>query len=382
MERKKLLVLFISSAVCLVISELFLQFFFPIDDPYKDFKKIKYGFIYSEYPKDFQIFTQPEEGLPGMDSKVRQFSTNYYTFRGDLLSNPKPEDEFRIIAIGGSTTENFYLDDQETWTRILQNSLASKFKNKSIKVYGAAKSGDRMDNHIAMLAQRAIHLQPDIIILLVGVNDLLTNSTGYDPYHFPAEVELTTGRILKLFTTEFQIPRYIHKFVSNLKGVSKDKDLLQRVPLKSDFKEKAAFAKSAPETSDKPVFKDKAYKEDLKTFIGIAKLNNVQLVLITQSTSWNSKVDPKTKDWHWLLYRNGKFYREDVMDQSMEMVNDITKKTGEQEKVPVYDLANNMPKSLEYFYDDVHFNVKGAKKFGEDLSKFLINNNLMTSSPF
>lgn len=377
MNRKFLLLLSISIIIALAISEFLLRIFFPIDDPYRDFKTYKYGYIYSEYPKDFQITTQTEEGLPGMEPKLRNFSTNYYTFRGDLLSNPKPDNEFRIIAIGGSTTENFYLDDTETWTRVLQDNLGPSYKNISTKVYAAAKSGDRIDNHIAMLSQRAIHLQPDMIILLVGANDMLTNATGYDPYHFPAEVKLGSGRILKLFLTEFQIPRYVYKVVEFLKGTSKDKELLSNVPIKSNFKEKVTFAKNAPEGSEEPPFKSQPYKEDLESFIGIAKLNKVPVLLITQATSWNSKVDSKCNDWHWLLYRNGKYYREDIMEHSMELVNNITKEVGQQENMPVYDLAKNMPKTLEYFFDDVHFNVKGARKFGEDLARFIVYKKLI-----
>jgi len=45
--------------------------------------------------------------------------------------------------------------------------------------------------------------------------------------------------------------------------------------------------------------------------------------------------------------------------------------------VPLYDLAKLMPKSLEYFYDDVHFNVKGAHTAGTQLAAFILENNLM-----
>ena len=50
---------------------------------------------------------------------------------------------------------------------------------------------------------------------------------------------------------------------------------------------------------------------------------------------------------------------------------------GVEESVPVYDLARALPKSLEYFYDDCHFNTAGALATGKGLAAFLVSQQLI-----
>jgi lysophospholipase L1-like esterase len=81
---------------------------------------------------------------------------------------------------------------------------------------------------------------------------------------------------------------------------------------------------------------------------------------VTQQTTWNSSLDPQARERHWMLYRNGKHYQEALMDEALESLNDVMRDVAQDHFVYLYDLARAMPKTREYFYDDVHFNVKGA----------------------
>jgi lysophospholipase L1-like esterase len=101
------------------------------------------------------------------------------------------------------------------------------------------------------------------------------------------------------------------------------------------------------------------------------------MILITQQTTWNSSIDPEAQNWHWQLFRDGVTYREDYMDEALESLNDAMRQIALEHAVPLYDLAKVMPKSLEYFYDDVHFNVKGARTAGTHLAAFILENGLI-----
>lgn len=51
-------------------------------------------------------------------------TTNSWGFRGD--APPKDWNKYyTIIAVGGSTTQCFYLDDEKTWPRLLEKYLTS-----------------------------------------------------------------------------------------------------------------------------------------------------------------------------------------------------------------------------------------------------------------
>lgn len=43
----------------------------------------------------------------------------------------------------------------------------------------------------------------------------------------------------------------------------------------------------------------------------------------------------------------------------------------------LYDLARSMLKSLEFFYDDVHFNVEGARVAGLGLAQTILERDLL-----
>jgi lysophospholipase L1-like esterase len=78
-----------------------------------------------------------------------------------------------------------------------------------------------------------------------------------------------------------------------------------------------------------------------------------------------------------MSYRFGVVYREDFMDEALESYNDVMRAIAEEHSVPVYDLARSLPKSSDYFYDDVHFNVEGAATAGEGLASFILEKQLV-----
>jgi hypothetical protein len=102
---------------------------------------------------------------------------------------------------------------------------------------------------------------------------------------------------------------------------------------------------------------------------------------MTQQSTWNSPVDPEARKWHWMRYRGGVTYREDLMDAALESLNDAMRSVAADFDVPLFDLASAVPKSLDYFYDDCHFNTAGADTVGHLLATFLLENSLVVPKP-
>jgi hypothetical protein len=70
-------------------------------------------------------------------------------------------------------------------------------------------------------------------------------------------------------------------------------------------------------------------------------------------------------------------YREDVLDTALERMNEVMRGVARSDSVPLYDLARELPKSLEYFYDDCHFNPAGARAAGRGLARLLAEDALV-----
>lgn len=375
---KGLIVTLVTLVLCLLLAEVALRIFAPVRDPYAAYKYIPSSgslYIRSQFPPDYRLVTQSEPNLPGMEGQ-KLFTTNNMGFRGDPLIIPKPEDEFRIFMIGGSTTECLYLDDSEAIHSILQRELNKRTENNlSIKVYNAGKSGDASDDHVSMLVHRLVHLEPDMIIVFTGVNDLTRAIYKHDYLHYPSIEDQRKHSLILLGATEFQVFRRIYYLLKRYRPTPRG--VIETITQTTNYREKVALRKSVPVSDAQPRTDLKSYEQNLLTIAGVMRAHGIQLVYMTQQTTWNSQSDVRTKDWHWMLYRNGVHYREDIMHQAMESLNDVMREIAREDEIPCYDLARDLPKSLDLFYDDVHFNVRGAETAGVNLADHIFSHQLI-----
>ena len=86
----------------------------------------------------------------------------------------------------------------------------------------------------------------------------------------------------------------------------------------------------------------------------------IPLVLLTQQTTWASTEDPGVEEWQWLLHRGSTAHAATSMHAAMEHFNDVTRRLAQEYDLPLFDAARQVPKTREYFLDDVHYNVRGA----------------------
>ena len=78
--------------------------------------------------------------------------------RDGMRRNPLPDTGFyKILTIGGSTTECLYLDETEAWPRILQQLLGGE----QVWVGNIGKSGLNTKHHIIQV-EHLIHQYPGI----------------------------------------------------------------------------------------------------------------------------------------------------------------------------------------------------------------------------
>ena len=357
------------SLICLAVLEFALRRINPAPDPFAESKVPRPDinqYIKSEFPKHLRLVTQPEDGLPGMKGP-NVFTTNNMGFRGDDLIMPKPANELRIFMVGGSSTECLYLDDARTITRVLQDKLSREpANNLTVKVYNAGKSGDAIDDHCSMIVHRIVHLQPDVIILFAGVNDLTRSIRNYDYLHYLPDTPPDRFRYLKYLATESQIGRHFYYLINR---PSQDvTQVLQEIHLRRQVKQDAQLCNSLPVSGYRPRIDLNAYLNYLKTIAGVARSHGIKLVLMTQPATWNGPGNSNLQEWQWLLCRSGTRYRAEFMDEALTALNDQTRQVALEYSLPLYDLAKTIPKSSEFFYDDVHFNDRGAQEAANGLA--------------
>lgn len=371
-----------------LVAEVALRVLSPLPNPYEEIERLKpqiNQYIRFEYPMHYSAITEAEPGLPGL-SGMHHFTTNNMGFRGDTLLDPKPTGEFRIFMVGGSTTECFYLDDNDDLARVVQRELAAVAPAEArVRVYNAGASGAASDDHVAMISQRLVHLEPDLIVVFCGINDLSRSIYHYDYRHYVEYHPAYRKPWFKRWPMHLQIVRRGFHFKNRLRP--DPRDLQEQRRLVTNYAGLIGLQRTVPATDAVPRTDEASYATNLRSMAGLSSGHDFKLVFMTQQTTWNSTVDPSAKDHHWMRYRAGApesdatatgiTFREDVMDGAMERLNDTMRAVCSEESIPLYDLSRALPKSLEFFYDDCHFNVAGAATTGKNLAAFLISHQLI-----
>ena len=336
----------------------------PLLDPFAA-ERLTRTYIRRAHEPHMDLRFTPEPGLPGMEG-VSHWTTNNLGFRGDELVSPKPPDEFRVFLIGGSTTECLILDDDDSLDAVIQRAVQERTPGATqVRVYNAGVSGDRSDDHVAILTQRIVHLEPDVIVVFAGINDLLAAIRGHDYLHLP----IPARPPWMLLAAQSQLGRLGYYSVRLSRPLL---ETPQGSPLMTGYAVGVARQKAALAAEGPPVFDTRPYANNLRTLAGVADGQGVALIFITQQTTWASKVDPTAREWHWLLRVDDVRYSEDAMHAALERMNAVMREVADAMDVPLYDLARRMPKSTDFFYDDVHFNTSGARVAGTEVATLIL----------
>jgi hypothetical protein len=121
------------------------------------------------------------------------------------------------------------------------------------------------------------------------------------------------------------------------------------------------------------------YSNNLNRIVDLVQKNGSQIVLMTQPTLWSRDLEPKAQKLLWFgglgnfLREKGKpYYSVAVLEQAMARYNQKLLRICESRKIRCIDLASQVPKSLDYFYDDAHLNNGGARRVARTISGFLL----------
>lgn len=332
-------------------------------------------------PHQSQTLNPAPGVMPGVSGASR-FLTNSYGLRAD---EPSTQDGYRILTLGGSTTECLYLDHAETWPRLLQDSLNAGGKAPRTWVGNAGMSGRNSRHHV--MAMRHLPLDDmriNAVVLLAGINDLsirLSQGDDYDP--------------LALKKPDVEAKLVAETFLGLARGDSREPWIKRTVlwqllrSLKARFVDPPPAARGAQDEAGAiydtwrrnrlqagriiPALPDLSsaldeYARNLKEVVALARARSVRLVLLTQPTMWRPGLP---RNLHELLWFGGvgdfqnipgqPYYAVDALAQGIQRYNDVVLQVCAAERIECIDLSA-LEKDTTVFYDDVHFNESGARQ--------------------
>ena len=316
----------------------------------------------------FEVVGEVMPGFSGIETVTTDEMGYRVTRKIDYLN--KPANTLRVFAIGASTTEQIYLDDRETWTHLLQEQLQANYPDKTVEVINTGLSGLRADQHLSTLKMIS-NYQPDMVLFLVGLND----------WNRQIRLSLTEGLAQKDFLMQFS-PKL------SLIGMTVD-------GIRAKRKAEKAAKKAKPDAGPKKVdggyyasvnksFDNRAmrsfpisavsdeYRQGINAIADYCTGAKFDCVFLTQPHGYQDGAEQALIDRFWMTppkedYTVGMA----AMKKTANLYNEFLLSTAREANLKSCDLAADMTPSIEFFYDDCHYNEQGARKVADLLSKCL-----------
>ncbi len=132
--------------------------------------------IHTRYPNARYTFTPDANVLKGVSP------SSTYTINSLGLRGPEPpvSSSVNVLCLGGSTTECVYLDDSKTWPRRLMDELNERSDTETFWVANAGQGSLATGHHRRFLQQSPLAGRFEVVVMLVGLNDLLRELRGLD----------------------------------------------------------------------------------------------------------------------------------------------------------------------------------------------------------
>lgn len=309
-----------------------------------------------------------------VEGKNRHNSLGY---RGEEISIPKPSGEFRIVCLGGSTTYTAFVEDyRKSYPALLGEYLKGKgFKN--VTVVNTGVNGWSSWESLINLELRVLDLDPDLIIIYHGVNDIHprlvwppeayrgdnsgraapTSSQIFMPSIFEYSnllriLMIKTGMAKSHADLEgklgsFPDTFYFYQFRDQkLKGVYPE-DIFKKISARRMLEQ------------NKPIY----FERNVRNMVAIAKIWGIEVVISSFAFS-TLFTDPIASSEEYVYAYN----------ESNRLLQEIAEDT----EVHFFDFASRFPTSKDYYTDGRHVNEKGSQLKAKLFGDYLIENGLVT----
>jgi lysophospholipase L1-like esterase len=348
---KNLLALAFGLLVALVVVEVILR----VHNPFES--RLKGDMIVLPANKKYTIKNTDK---PKIDKLVTH-TKNSIGYRG---SEPPEnfDDHMTIIAVGGSTTECFYLSDGKDWPHILETKLKDNVKN--LWINNAGLDGHSTFGHLILMEYHITKIHtPKMVLFLIGTNDVRRRDYTGTRFISISDYFKAMARYSEVLSSALNIYRvYMAKIVARVDHFQMDLPSMGTL----EISEKIIRITLGYHTNEFIPY----YKKRVKRLIELAKDNGIEPCLITQPCLSGNAIDDVTGA-NLAKVKLGKYLNGDLRWRTVQLYNTATKEVGREEGVFVIDLANEMPKSSKYFYDNFHFTNEGSKLVAEIIYKEL-----------
>ncbi len=294
---------------------------------------------------------------------------NSMGFRGEEL--PKDPSYTKIIAVGGSTTECFFISDDKAWPQVMQVELRKN--HPKTWVNNAGLNGHSSFGHLMLLNDVVLTHKPNYVYFLVGVNDMDRQDLNQfdNRMVLGKSVQMENNGWFKNAFLTLTNHSEVANLVYNLSKAMKARNQAIFVDKIVALNPKDTLGISTEKQNEilgKQRLLLPAYRNRLLKLIQACRAQGVKPVMLTQPLLMGKGIDPVTgTDLAKVRVSDG--MNGELYWAKLELYNQVMRQLCQDEQVALIDLAVLLPKSSQYFYDPMHFTNAGSIRVGQILAE-------------
>ncbi len=316
--------------------------------------------------------------FPTPNFRYRENRHNALGFRGEEFGIDKPENTFRIVAVGGSSTYGSDVPDYRKSYPYLLEEYLQESGFEFVEVINAGVIGYSSHQNLINLQFRILPLQPDLVIVYQGFNDVSSRLV----YPYSRYMGDNSGMVRPILSGvvmpdiwEYSSALRILGIRLGLTSTHAAKDLhLSSLPNSAHWKTYARqfnrgaypsgiFAEvSAAEMlqNNPPLY----FERNLRSMVSISASHQVSMLLVTMA------LDEDHDEASGRSYE--RYFTSEDYIFGVAQHNALTRNIGAQSNTPVFDLAEIFPDDYSLFTDGLHMTEKGNRVRAQLIGDFVI----------
>ena len=288
---------------------------------------------------------------------------NKYGFRNKDIELVKPDDVFRIMAIGGSFVACVDVADEDTWEVLLEKRLQGLPGKRDYEVINLGGGGRNIDHTLSALIDEAVKFNPDCVIIFSAYNNhSMLNATQKQ-------------------TLSWKISNILYD-VSLFYAMLREKLSLTLYKDNNYYLYNYNLIISEASVDSLMSF----YGKRLEEIHTVCRENGIKLILGLQpefiplglknlqhigDEKEMKKLDKKIRQKKQLSYYEFEYYVQSRFNLEME-------KIAKKKNISLFDGVSIFPENkYAYFHDQIHLSPKGTALLAETLYQFLLKNNII-----
>ena len=281
-----------------------------------------------------------------------QMPPNEYVF-----DSQKDTSTYRVLCIGGSTTRNIRLDTLDRYPSQLHQILKQRIPNKKVEVLNAGMDWYTTKHSIINYSTYCREFDPDVVVIMHAINDL---------YRSFSPKALAVGPYKS---------DYSHFYGPSIAGAQPPsfEGMLNKIFRKFWFQPQ--FEARSFDISEFASLKD--FERYYSTAIDLFQNDGAKVVIVSQPYIYQKEVSPEIKATLWMqkdvCEQDGNVPDTESMGMAMDAYNAKAAGIAQKHNATFVHGEPALPKTLEYFVDDVHYTSTGAKKLATVIADGIIS---------